>query len=113
MVCDSTSYDIDPIAAAFAVAYGNSSRGSVLEDRRGVHIVEVVDIMDLSLVCLPRCDGLVAGPPCPPFSCMGPQAVWRDDRAAVYIRVVDWIVWLSRRDKRFRFFHPGKCLGYV
>ena len=41
------------------------------------------DVMKVRLVDLPLADGVVSGPPCPPWSSMGPRSRWKDQRARV------------------------------
>ncbi|CAK0848819.1 unnamed protein product, partial [Prorocentrum cordatum] len=42
------------------------------------------------------CDGLVAGPPCPPWSPQGPRKGREDPRSDIYCRVVCWAVELIK-----------------
>ena len=57
--------------------------------------------MSVELSDLPTCDLLVAGPPCPPFSRMGQRGdPWADPRAKVLLRIMKWVVHLSRSGLR-------------
>jgi hypothetical protein len=55
------------------------------------------DLMKKALVGLADSDGLIAGPPCPPWSNQGNRLGTSDCRASVYDRVVEWIVELACR----------------
>ena len=37
-------------------------------------------------------DGVVSGPPCPPFSSIGLGGSEEDVRSRVYLRVLDWVI---------------------
>ena len=51
-----------------------------------------VPLADLDL----ETDGLVSGPPCPPFSSMGKRLIDMDPRASVFATVACWILHLSK-----------------
>jgi len=54
-----------------------------------------VPLADLDL----ETDGLVSGPPCPPFSSMGKRLIDMDPRASVFSAVACWILHLSKYGK--------------
>ena len=47
------------------------------------------------------CDGVVAGPPCPPWSMIGERGSWDDPRAAVFNKVTDIIVDQGKKGCKF------------
>jgi site-specific DNA-cytosine methylase len=55
------------------------------------------DVTRYPLEDLSQADGLVSGPPCPPFSTIGKGAGAGDPRAAVFVRVMLWISSGARR----------------
>ncbi len=62
------------------------------------------DVLQASLKSLPDADGLISGPPCPPWSSQGGRAACKDARAAVFRRVIQWIVHLAGRASPLRVF---------
>ena len=62
------------------------------------------DMLETSLESLPDADGLVSGPPCPPWSAMGSRRGSRDARARVLKRVLEWITFLAATRKTLKFF---------
>ena len=69
------------------------------------------DVMKVRLVDLPLADGVVSGPPCPPWSSMGPRSRWKDQRARVLKRIIQWIVHLS--SKGLKFFVLENVRGFA
>ena len=59
------------------------------------HRFHCEDLLKVGLGDLEQCEGLVAGPPCPPWSSLGARASEWDSRADVFKRVVEWIFVLS------------------
>jgi len=58
-----------------------------------------VDVRDLD----PETDGIVSGPPCPPFGSMGKRLVELDARSSVFVAVCMRILHLSRNGRLTRF----------
>ena len=58
---------------------------------RAGNILEV-HLADLDL----EADGVISGPPCPPFSSFGRRLVEIDPRSSVFLQVAQWIVHLAR-----------------
>lgn len=50
------------------------------------------DLLDIDVTSLPDCDGIISGPPCPPFSAIGKRKLHQDERYMVFKRVTDSIV---------------------
>ncbi len=67
-----------------------------------VKLGEEGDILQVDPATLPPCDGLVAGPPCPPWSSTGNLAGQDDARAQVFWKVLDMVRALASKDS-FRF----------
>ena len=61
------------------------------------------DVCSMEPNSLPDAEGLISGPPCPPFSSMGKTGGWRDPRAKVLLRILRWLRVLVRRGC-LRFF---------
>ena len=61
------------------------------------------NIMAQSFDKVPDVDGLCAGPPCPPWSSLGPGLSLNDPRAGVFFKVISLIGHLRRNCKTFRF----------
>lgn len=59
------------------------------------------DVMRVDIEKLPDVDGLVSGPPCPPFSGMGSKLGWKDPRADVLLRILQWCARLSQMSLKF------------
>ena len=51
-----------------------------------------------------RCDFLVAGPPCPPWSSQGVRHSLGDARAEVFLKILEWVYYLA---------HYGGLIGVV
>jgi len=62
------------------------------------------DFSQVSFEGLPDVDGLIAGPPCPPFSRSGTGSGWDDKRSRPFIAVLVAIRELSARPGKFMFF---------
>jgi hypothetical protein len=78
--------------------------GRVLRARYGegaVHIGKAGDICSVDVP--PDADGLVSGPPCPPWSCAGSRNGWSDVRARPLRQVVRWIDHLANHGS-LKFF---------
>jgi len=70
------------------------------------------DLLEEPLALLESSDGVVAGPPCPPWSEQGNRAGVHDDRARVFERVVEWVVELASRGALI-FFAIEHVLGIL
>ena len=58
--------------------------------RRGGNVCNVaLEDLDMST------DGIVSGPPCPPFSAMGKRLCELDNRSSVFVAVCTWIIHLA------------------
>ena len=84
-------YDINP-ALRPALAKFTNAPDKLLVGRRQGSVLNV-DVCDLD----PETDGIVSGPPCPPFSSMGKRLVELDARSSVFVAVCTWILHLSRK----------------
>ena len=72
-------------------------------DHPCVHLGASGDILRLAPDAFPPCHGLVAGPPCPPWSALGKRNSFEDPRAAVFWRVVDVIIFAGQHSKLLFF----------
>ena len=81
------AWEIDENAGAFLKELYKSRR-----DRRNLHIgVEHGDIEMVPAQEVPSADGLVSGPPCPPWSSSGSHLGWEDPRAGPSkTRTIGW-----------------------
>ena len=70
--------------------FGDLSLTFMLGPREG-------DLLKKALVGLKDSDGLISGPPCPPWSTSGTQGGASDPRARVFDRVIQWIIELAIR----------------
>ena len=80
--------------------------GPVLRQRFGkdnpaLHLGESGDIMRVAPASIPDADGLISGPPCPPFSSGGKRLCFDDARARVFDQVIVWIKELYKRGLLF------------
>ena len=69
------------------------------------------DVMNVGLADLPDADGVVSGPPCPPWSSMGDLSSWKHKNAKVLLRIAQWIAHLSKRG--LKFFVLENVLGIL
>lgn len=53
---------------------------------------------------VPNAEGLIAGPPCPPWSLAGKRQGWNDERAKPSKVLFSWLQHLCRRQQPLRFF---------
>eukprot|EP00927_Polykrikos_kofoidii_P036382 TRINITY_DN30719_c1_g2_i1.p1 TRINITY_DN30719_c1_g2~~TRINITY_DN30719_c1_g2_i1.p1 ORF type:complete len:1204 (-),score=195.44 TRINITY_DN30719_c1_g2_i1:22-3633(-) len=86
--------DIAPHASTFGQNLHRAMGGSGTGHRYGP---ETGDLMKQSLDSFPSVDLLIAGPPCPPWSCYGRRAGRDDPRAHVFWRTIELIGVLARR----------------
>ena len=61
------------------------------------------DICSVNPKSLPDAEGLISGPPCPPFSSIGKIGGWQDPRGKILLRILKWLRVLVRRGC-LRFF---------
>lgn len=82
------------------------------------------NLLDVPLDMLSDAHGLISGPPCPPWSSSGKRKGQSDARAAVFDRVVDWVIELGMRGTLVFFIlenvpgilspiEPGSNVRYV
>ena len=102
-----------------AVGVWDTNRGSAkflrarYTNKRVVHAgPQEGDVMQVNPQSLPDADGLVAGPPCQPFSSIGSKRGWDDDRSQVFRRIIEWIRELANRETNpLRFFALENVVG--
>ena len=81
------AFDIDPqMAAPLFRLHGSPLPGAVFK------IGSNGDILEEDISQWERVDGVIAGPPCPPFSRIGARRGRDDPRAAAHARVTDILV---------------------
>ena len=74
-------------------------------DRGCIHVGDAQgDITLVKAKDVPDAEGLVAGPPCPPWSSSGKGLSWQDDRAQPSNVLFRWLRHLCRRKRPLRFF---------
>ena len=61
------------------------------------------DLLQFPLAGLQDCDGLIGGPPCPPWAANGKRKGCADVRSLVYDRLVEWIAHLALRGQLLFF----------
>eukprot|EP00959_Pyramimonas_sp_CCMP1952_P156748 3278172-Pyramimonas_sp.AAC.1 len=61
------------------------------------------DLLQFPLAGLKDCDGLIGGPPCPPWAANGKRKGCQDVRSLVYDRLIEWIVHLASRGQLLFF----------
>ena len=101
------AWDICPAAAKVLCAR--------YTDKKILHLGrDAGDVLRPHLSSLPDADGLIAGPPCPPFSCMGSGGGWDDKRSEAFLRILDWIGELANREVNpLRFFILENVMGIL
>ena len=70
------------------------------------------DICSVNPKSLPDAEGLISGPPCPPFSGIGKSGGWQDPRAKILLRILKWLRVLVRRGC-LRFFILENVVGIL
>ena len=74
-------------------------------DRHSIHVgSKQGDMTKVQAKDVPDADGLIAGPPCPPWSQSGKRQGWRDKRAKPSKVLFLWLRHLCRRKKPLSFF---------
>ena len=74
-------------------------------DRGSIHSGDAQgDITCVKAQDVPDAEGLIAGPPCPPWSSSGKGLSWKDDRAQPSNVLFRWLRHLCRRKRPLRFF---------
>ena len=97
---DACSQALRIIGVPFRVAYACDTAPWLAAPLTGLHgsaadhfhIGVVGDLRRMEISQWSRVDGIVSGPPCPPFSAIGRRAEWADSRAKVFQRVTDVLV---------------------
>ena len=70
------------------------------------------DICSVNPKSLPDAEGLISGPPCPPFSGIGKSGGWQDPRGKILLRILKWLRVLVRRGC-LRFFFSENVVGIL
>ena len=74
-------------------------------DQSNIYIGSVQgDMTQVKAHDLPDADGVITGPPCPPWSASGNRANWSDSRALPSKHLFKWLLHLCRRKRPLRFF---------
>ena len=74
-------------------------------DRGNIHVGSMQgDMTHVKARDVPEAEGLVAGPPCPPWSQAGARRGWEDGRAKVSKVLFLWLRHLCQRKRCLRFF---------
>ena len=98
------SYDVRVQSRQAVVSLG-CSQETLFFGQRGGNVCDVpLGSLDISA------DGLVSGPPCPPYSTMGQRLGTADPRANVFLIVAKWILHLVRYGS-LRFFVVENASG--
>ena len=100
MGLDACSHSLAELGIPFHVEYGFDTHMGLLgpitdlhgPDATGIHLGHCGDILAADISRWHRVDGVVSGPPCPPWSTIGLQHGWSDVRAQVFMKVTDVIV---------------------
>ena len=100
MGLDACSHALADLGVPFRVEYGYDTHMGLLgpitdlhgPDAAGIHLGTCGDILAADIASWHRVDGVVSGPPCPPWSSQGLQQGWDDIRAQVFMKVTDVIV---------------------
>ena len=74
------------------------------KDCGALHLGDAGNIWKISPDDIPNADGLISGPPCPPFSRIGTRNGFDDERVKVFDQVRAFIENLYRRDLVFYAF---------
>jgi len=97
---DACSHALTELGIPFYVEYGHDTQMGLLgpitdlhgPNATGIQLGTSGDILAVDISTWRRVDGIVSGPPCPPWSDIGLQHGWDDARAAVFQKVTDIIV---------------------
>ena len=100
MGLDACCCSLAKLGVPFRVEYGYDTEIGLLgpitdlhgPDATGIHLGPCGDILAADISLWNRVDGVVSGPPCPPWSTIGLQCGWSDVRAQVFLKVTDIIV---------------------
>ena len=99
-------YDTDPQYEAYMINVG--------VDPSRVHVgMERGDFSGLALSHVPRCNLLVAGPPCPPFSRSGKHHGFEDHRAHVFFHIIAVIGHCASTQPEFSCFVIENVAGMM
>lgn len=75
---------------------------------------EIGDLLSVELDSLESCQGMIAGPSCPPWSSLGLLEGEEDPRSSVFARLLDWIRHLDGQGLWWAIIEnvPGICKKY-
>lgn len=86
-------YDINPVLRPALTKLTKAPQLLFVGARQGSVVHVPLNSLDLEV------DGIVSGPPCPPFSSMGKRLVEMDARSSVFVSVCLWIIHLATHGK--------------
>ena len=84
------------------------------QDKSSLHVGRVRgDVLQVSIDSLSlEADGLISGPPCPPFSTIGKRLIDLDCRSAVFLTICAWIIHLASKGS-LSFFVLENVIGIL